>query len=73
MAYTASHTAHIAPLNLFARATSAIGSYLVRYVEMRSRYTEVQALEQLSDKELAARGLTRESIVRHVFADRLYL
>ena len=35
----------------------------------QERHDRVRRLETLSDAELAARGLTRDDIVRHVFAD----
>lgn len=36
---------------------------------MDARLTEIDRLQALSDQDLAARGLTREGIVAHVFAD----
>jgi len=55
--------------SLFAR----IGVLLTAYGEMQSRRDRIMALSALSDEQLAARGLTRDGIVGHVFADKLYL
>ena len=56
-------------LSLFAR----VRAFLVAYAEAQSRRDQIAALNALSDEELAQRGLTRDGIVRHVFADKLYL
>ncbi len=50
-----------------------IGAFLVAYGEAQARHGRIKALSALSDEELADRGLTRDGIVRHVFADKLYL
>lgn len=50
-----------------------IGAFLVMITESQSRADQVMKLQAMSDQELAKRGLTRESIVAHVFADKLYL
>ena len=47
--------------------------WLVRVGERHSRHDQIEALQRLSDTELAARGLTREGIVAHVFRDRMGL
>lgn len=36
-----------------------------------ARFDEIQALQALSDAELARRGIARDNIVRHVYADLL--
>ena len=46
---------------------SAIGHALVTIAENNPRYRELERLQRLSDAELAARGLTRERLVEHVF------
>lgn len=71
MAHTATHTG-------FERATGRsflvrLGAMFVAYAEARSRYPEIQALQALSDDQLAQRGLTRDGIVRHVYSDMFYL
>ncbi|MBS8225857.1 hypothetical protein DYI42_06370 [Vannielia litorea] len=52
---------------------ATLGQGLNAYMESRSRMHEINRLNALSDKELAAMGLTREGIPRHVFSDLLYL
>ncbi|MFD1880367.1 hypothetical protein [Paracoccus pacificus] len=52
---------------LFAK----IGQWMIAYGEIHARTRQIEALMKLSDAQLAARGLTRETIVRHVFRDRL--
>ncbi|WP_126975966.1 DUF1127 domain-containing protein [Frigidibacter oleivorans] len=76
MAYTAGHNNQPAGLSLGARLSAlgaAIGAGFVRYAEYRSRSAEIRALEALSDEELAARGLTRDRIVHHVFRDAFFI
>ncbi len=41
--------------------------------EVNGRTKRINALMSLSDAELARKGLRREDVVRHVFADRLYI
>jgi uncharacterized protein YjiS (DUF1127 family) len=38
-----------------------------------ARFRQVQKLQAMSDADLAARGLTRDEIVRHVFRDLYYV
>ncbi|WP_420863123.1 DUF1127 domain-containing protein [Algirhabdus cladophorae] len=38
-------------------------------VEANGRMARVEALQALSDEQLAAKGLRREDIARHVFSD----
>lgn len=46
---------------------------MTSYCERKSRFGEIQALEAKSDAELAAMGLRREDIARHVFRDLFYV
>lgn len=46
---------------------------LVRMAESSSRNKEVEALQRLSDEQLAAKNIRRDDIVRHVFRDVMYL
>ncbi len=48
-----------------------IMGFLVTIAESNSRVRRVNYLNSLSDAELAQRGLRREDIVRHVFADAM--
>ncbi|WP_146586497.1 DUF1127 domain-containing protein [Puniceibacterium confluentis] len=50
-----------------------IFSFLVRIAESNGRMKAVERLNAMSDAELAARGLQREDIVRHVFRDMFYV
>lgn len=52
---------------LFAR----IGQGFNAYLETRARSAELDRFFNMSDEELAARGLTRDGIVQHVFRDKL--
>lgn len=75
MAYTASF---IAPHKSLARAavvklsalSASLESAVSQAVDRSARLDVVSRLEALSDTELAARGLTRDTIVAHVFRDR---
>ena len=46
---------------------------LMNLTEANSRVRRVEQLQALSDEALAARGLRREDIVRHVFRDAFAL
>lgn len=48
---------------------SSLVNALRDYGEAKSRRDQIEALDRLSDLELAKRGLTREGIARHVFRD----
>lgn len=48
-----------------------LGQGLSAYADRRSRRAQVEFYESLSDADLAARGISREDIVRHVFRDKL--
>lgn len=50
----------------------AVWDFLVAVGEANSRVYRIEALQRLSDAELARRGIRREDIIRHVFADRLF-
>ena len=53
-------------LSAFARAVEAQGRTV-------ARRAEIEALEAKSDAELAAMGLRRQDIMRHVFRDLFYV
>lgn len=60
------------------QALAQIGAFLAalaRAVAMaknaEARFDEIQTLQALSDDELARRGIARDNIVRHVYADLL--
>ncbi|MBJ3764260.1 DUF1127 domain-containing protein [Maribius pontilimi] len=50
-----------------------MGQRLVAMGENSSRYRRLERLTAMSDAELAERGVKREDIVRHVFADVYYV
>jgi hypothetical protein len=70
---TASHTDAALRPSWIVRTLRAIGDFFVSYAEARSRSERVEAMLRLTDNELAARGLTRNGIVQHVFSDKFYL
>jgi len=43
-----------------------------RYARIKSRRDQIETLEALSDDDLARIGLTRDTIVWHVFRDKFY-
>ncbi|MEM6941584.1 MAG: DUF1127 domain-containing protein [Pseudomonadota bacterium] len=47
-------------------------SSVSRAAEAEARFHRISELQNLTDEELAARHLTREEIVRHVFRDIYY-
>lgn len=49
---------------------AALTEGVMLYAEHRSRFAEINRLSEMTDEELAERGLHRDSIVRHVFRDR---
>lgn len=57
----------------FSSLFSRLGTALVAYAERRSRRDQIERLNALSDAELAARGLSRDQIIAHVFRDRLLI
>ncbi|TCM80526.1 DUF1127 domain-containing protein [Rhodovulum steppense] len=52
---------------------STLLDVLVRVMEHHPRTRQIERLNALSDEDLAARGLTRQDVVRHIFRDRYYL
>ncbi|KFE36395.1 hypothetical protein [Thioclava atlantica] len=50
-----------------------LAAAFTRFMERQSRQEEIARLEAKTDAQLAAMGLTRDGIVRHVFRDRFYL
>ncbi|MFD1880366.1 DUF1127 domain-containing protein [Paracoccus pacificus] len=54
-----------------ARAGSVIIAIAKSYADAVRRMQEIRAFNRLSDKQLAARGLTRQDITRHVYRDHM--
>ncbi|MGH1368138.1 MAG: hypothetical protein ACRBCL_05935 [Maritimibacter sp.] len=75
MAYTATVTTNdfASAHPVYARVLEALKNFGTAYVDARSRRSEIEALEAMTDAQLAARGLTRDGITRHVFSDTFYL
>ena len=74
MALAHTHTTHGFGLT---RALASFGRWIANACEQiaiaNSRIEKVNALQALSDEQLAKRGLKREDIVRYVFADRYWV
>lgn len=66
------HTSAPRSASLLSRIGASLRHALDSYVEARSRSAEFNFYNNMSDSELAAHGLRREDIARHVFRD-LYL
>ncbi len=64
-------TAPVSILSILSAPFVALGNALIAMAEASSRTEEIQLLQSLTDEELAARGLKRDDIVRHVFADKM--
>lgn len=65
--------ASVAVNDRFARFKTWLAEAFERYARLRSRRDQIEALEALSDEDLARIGLTRNTIVMHVFGDRFYM
>ena len=72
MAYTTHNTAQTGIFSAVQHFFAAIGNALILAAEANPRMKRVQALQRMSDEELAERGIKREDIVRIVFQDVLY-
>ncbi len=53
----------------FAALSGRVFAFLDRLMTAQSRTTAVDALQELSDRELSDIGIAREDIVRHVYRD----
>ncbi len=74
MALTSVHpTVSFPVLGAAGRFFAAIGKGLISMGENSSRYRQIQALQTLSDAELAERGIERENIIRVVYADAYWM
>ncbi|MGR3502664.1 DUF1127 domain-containing protein [Pseudaestuariivita sp.] len=72
MAYVSSNAADRSG-NVVVNALSAFGNWLISISESSEKARRIEALSNMSDAELAARGLKREDIARHVFRDHYYV
>ncbi|TNJ44400.1 DUF1127 domain-containing protein [Phaeobacter sp. B1627] len=75
MAYTsnAQTASTFNPLALIVGFFRAIGNGMVKMGEANYRVDRARTLMALSDEELAARGMKRDDVVKHVFGDIMYL
>lgn len=55
-----------------ADAFTAVGHAFARIPEGNEKMRQLEALNALTDAELAERGLRREDIVFHVFSGQMY-
>lgn len=58
-------------LRPFVALGHGIMAWMERVAEANSRIDEIRHLQSLSDEDLADRGIERDRIVYHVFADRI--
>lgn len=61
------------PLSFLARIGRGILDAVEAMQRNNARLRELERLNAMTDEQLAARGLRREDIVRHVFRDVYYL
>ncbi|CUH77744.1 hypothetical protein TRM7557_01544 [Tritonibacter multivorans] len=57
----------------FARLGAKLADMIETVALSSSRAQLIEELNNLTDAELAAKGLRRDDIVRHVFADKMYI
>ncbi|MBM2322928.1 MULTISPECIES: hypothetical protein [Marivita] len=71
MALTQSY--HGQKQGFFSSLLDGLTRGMSQVVEANSRIREVERLQALSDEALAAKGIRRDDIVRHVFRDLYWL
>ncbi|MDX2484365.1 MAG: hypothetical protein QNK42_11975 [Pseudodonghicola sp.] len=72
MAHITTHSnAGISILRPFVAFGHGLMNWMERIAVANSRIDQIQSLQALSDEELAKRGIERDKIVHHVFADRI--
>ena len=62
---------HIA--DAFKSFFKSFGHSLELYMERKSRFAEMQALQSKTDEELSQMGIRRDKIAVHVFNDLFYI
>ena len=72
MAYATDFTAPKAS-GFFARFFAKLADLIECVALSGSRAQLIEELNNLTDAELAAKGLRRDDIVRYVFADKMYI
>ncbi|WP_194095922.1 DUF1127 domain-containing protein [Marivivens aquimaris] len=74
MAYTATHADLSAPREgFFTKLGRAFVQAMENQHDLPRRRQEIIKLNNMSDAELAQRGISREGIARHVFRDMMYV
>ncbi len=72
MAHITTHShAGFSILRPFVAFGHGVVNWMERIAVANSRIDQIQSLQALSDEELAKRGIERDKIVYHVFADRM--
>lgn len=69
--YTDTQTSASSSDSFFKRIGANIMDVLVKFAHARARTAEMQYYTDMSDEQLAAKGLRRDEIVQHVFRDML--
>jgi uncharacterized protein YjiS (DUF1127 family) len=59
--------------NLVVQAFASFYDALIGIAESNARVQQVERLQAMSDEDLAARGLRRADIARHVYRDIFYV
>ena len=54
---------------VLSQALSSVWEFIIAYGESKSRSAQIDALNAMSDEDLARRGITRSGIVSYVFSD----
>lgn len=73
MAATTAHTAGIAGTKPLRSFFAWLGNQMVAIAETNAQMAEVKRLQDMTDAQLAERGLTRDTIVEHVFRYKFYV
>ena len=73
MAYTTATPTRSSVLSLLARPFTAIWSTLIAIAEAGPKMREINALNDTTDAQLAARGTTRLAEVQRILGNRMYL
>lgn len=71
MAHVTAHAPSVS--SPFANFFKGVFDALTRIAESNARVKQVEFLQNLSDEELAKRGLKRDEIVQYVFRDIVHL
>ncbi|MEO0358274.1 MAG: DUF1127 domain-containing protein [Pseudomonadota bacterium] len=70
---TSQSTNHPNTVGLVNSALIRVADFFVAITDAQSRHTQYQALNDLSDAELAQIGLKRHEIGQYVFRDKLFM